>query len=514
MIAASRARAPRAAWCILAALAVVLAATTWTSANQLAGADQLTSHPADPTGSFRTGLTRAGLVSVTSIADAHLWVGLQSNSDKSTRFDMQVELLNNGTAVATGLQRCVGNLRDDPSQAQEVVVPWSSFPPPTLHVGDVLALRVSTRIGTATNGGKCKGSSHADGLRLYYDSAQQPSRFGATITPDPNADLYLHSDGAGCSGTTAPSLSQFAPTGSAAKCRVSGVASTGGGNRWAEIGTWNLAPQCDCANDFVPEVRNNPPAPAPEAVAVSELPLPPTAPSNTAGSCDAAVNPRGTGCIDLGNLAIQNGGWIDNHTITAVVTFSGAPTTGPSSIYTGQQLIEVETDGTTFANGDPWKCITCGLDPSHKQGVSSDTGYPQPYMDRTQNPPVPSVLWGSNIVQCSGYAFPDETSCTPTNTYIYPIWWQQTADGSGAAAPRVSTASILTASTSVGTSLSSTASARRADRFRSSNSASSATSGVCASIPPRRPARRLCLASSSTTSQGSSARTRPRSPSE
>ena len=51
------------------------------------------------------------------------------------------------------------------------------FPPPPFATGDVLSLRVSTRIGTNPDGTKCAGpgGSHnnALGLRLYYDAASR-----------------------------------------------------------------------------------------------------------------------------------------------------------------------------------------------------------------------------------------------------------------------------------------------------------------------------------------------------
>ena len=96
-----------------------------------------------------------------------------------------VELLKNGSPVASGLQRCVTGLTRNPTQAKEAVVTWDAFPPPSVGSGDVLALRVSTRIGTTPAGAKCAGpgGSHnnARGMRLYYDSANRSSRFDATI---------------------------------------------------------------------------------------------------------------------------------------------------------------------------------------------------------------------------------------------------------------------------------------------------------------------------------------------
>jgi hypothetical protein len=119
--------------------------------------------------------------------------------------------------------------------------------------GDVLSLRVSTRIGTNPDGSKCAGpgGSHnsAVGLRLYYDSASRASRFDATITPNPSEDLYLHSEGSPCPngdgqspGVTARTLDTTAPAAANAKCKDSGTVNFAGGNPFSAIGTWSLAP--------------------------------------------------------------------------------------------------------------------------------------------------------------------------------------------------------------------------------------------------------------------------------
>ncbi|KAJ8117004.1 hypothetical protein OPT61_g1688 [Boeremia exigua] len=53
----------------------------------------------------------------------------------------------------------------------------------------------------------------------------------------------------------------------------------------------------------------HPPPPAPESFEVSELPLPPVAPSREVGACSIAINPRRTGCIarDLQTQKFQSG---------------------------------------------------------------------------------------------------------------------------------------------------------------------------------------------------------------
>ncbi len=174
---------------------------------------------------------------VTALTPAHLWIGLKNSDDQGTRFDLKTELLKNGTPVASALQRCITGLARNAADAKEAVVPFGSFPPVSFASGDVLALRVSTRIGTNPNETRCTGPggnhTNAAGLRLYYDAANRPSRFEATIAPDPNRALYLRSDGA---------LNATAPAAGTAKTKDSGGVNFAGGNPFSTIGTWSLAP--------------------------------------------------------------------------------------------------------------------------------------------------------------------------------------------------------------------------------------------------------------------------------
>ena len=73
--------------------------------------------------------------------------------------------------------------------------------------------------------------------------------------------------------------------------------------------------------------------------------------------------------------------------------FAKAPAApDPASIYSGRQLILVKTDGTTFPNGDAWKCVTCGVPAANRVGANLNFDYPeafrdeQPRQDRQQHP--------------------------------------------------------------------------------------------------------------------------------
>jgi hypothetical protein len=168
-----------------------------------------------------------------------------------------------------------------------------------------------------------------------------------------------------------------------------------------------------------------PKPPLPEPIAVTELPLPPVGPSK-AGACTAAVNPHRTGCIDPDYMSFQAGSFLpDGHHVLALVHFVGAPPApDPSSIYAGGQIILVKTDGSVFSNGDPWKCVTCGVGANNAVGISRDQSYPQSFVDGRR------ILEGTNIVDCSPFQLTDDR-CNADAVHIYPIRWENKEDGSG-----------------------------------------------------------------------------------
>jgi hypothetical protein len=106
------------------------------------------------------------------------------------------------------------------------------------------------------------------------------------------------------------------------------------------------------------------------------------------------------------------------------IAFAGAPATGPSSIYSGQQVLLVRTDGKTFPNGDAWKCLTCGVSvgpdviTGNTAGQASGYQYPPPHA----LPGDKQALVGNGILSCGNYKLED-TNCTPANTQVLPIYW-------------------------------------------------------------------------------------------
>jgi hypothetical protein len=117
---------------------------------------------------------------------------------------------------------------------------------------DVLALKVSTRIGTNPDDTKCvpgPASAHASarGLRLYYDAASRPAGFEATLTPGSDHTLYLDSNGTACPAggfesahVTDWTLTETDPTGLDAKCKDSSDIKFTGGNAFSGVGAWIL----------------------------------------------------------------------------------------------------------------------------------------------------------------------------------------------------------------------------------------------------------------------------------
>lgn len=166
--------------------------------------------------------------------------------------------------------------------------------------------------------------------------------------------------------------------------------------------------------------------PSPEPIEITELPLPPAAPSQAPGACAEAVNPHHTGCIDTAPLSFQSGSFLpDGDSALARVQFIGAPAApDPASIYSGGQILIVKADGTRFSNGDTWKCVTCGVPAQNEIGIGGDQSYPQTFIDGER------ILEGTNIVDCSPYQLTDD-ECTAARIHIYPIRWNTTQDGSG-----------------------------------------------------------------------------------
>ncbi|WP_413804651.1 hypothetical protein [Streptomyces sp. OE57] len=150
-------------------------------------------------------------------------------------------------------------------------------------------------------------------------------------------------------------------------------------------------------------------------VDIKELPVPPTVPQD--GVC---THP--TGCVSADWSGIGTPGPARDPKYTFLgITYAGAPASGPASVYSGNQVLVVRTDGTTFPNGEAWKCITCGV----SFGSAIDTSQ-LVYPPANELPDRKHVLVSNGILECGAdgaeYTVTDPR-CTPANTRITPIYW-------------------------------------------------------------------------------------------
>ncbi|WP_328352703.1 hypothetical protein OG800_09745 [Streptomyces sp. NBC_00445] len=150
-------------------------------------------------------------------------------------------------------------------------------------------------------------------------------------------------------------------------------------------------------------------------VDIKQLPVPPTVPQD--GVC---THPTGCVSADWGGIGTP-GPARDPRYVFLGITYAGAPASGPASVYSGNQVLVVRTDGTTFPNGEAWKCVTCGV----SYGSEIDTSQ-LVYPPANELPDRRRVLVSNGILECGAdgatYAVTDPR-CTPANTRITPIYW-------------------------------------------------------------------------------------------
>jgi hypothetical protein len=173
---------------------------------------------------------------------ARLWLVLADPANPLVRADVRVEMLVNGQVVGAALKRCLGDL----ARAREISIPLRHLDPVALGPGDQVGLRVLARIGTQTNGSRCRpllSPRATEGLRLLYSAEAHRSRLRAELIPGTTTSLFLHSDGRRCSSGPDPAAAAFElreqpPTAAQPRCRDSGTLDFAGANPWVELGTW------------------------------------------------------------------------------------------------------------------------------------------------------------------------------------------------------------------------------------------------------------------------------------
>jgi prenyltransferase beta subunit len=236
--------APVVVTCATATVGSVIypTATTWRVEvlNLLSGTNTLTATSTDAAGNTGLPVTATILVSgdnaVVPGGPAQLWIGLKNSDDQGTQFDLRAELYVNGVLSAAGETLCITGVTRNPALAKEIAVPVNSAANVTYTAGNILTVKLLTRIGTTATGLKCPGPggshSNAVGLRLYYDAPDRSSRISAAIGNEPLQDYYFHA----VNGNLF--IDSLLPTG-AAKYQDSTGINFLNGNPWKEIGSWS-----------------------------------------------------------------------------------------------------------------------------------------------------------------------------------------------------------------------------------------------------------------------------------
>ena len=201
------------------------------------------------------GIAEAAGDELQTLQDVHAWFSRRNIFDR-VPLDLRAELLQNGNPVASAVTRCIDWHGISPFVPREVVLGWEPFAPVPVASGDVFTLRISARFGTTPEDEPCepetvKVGKHVlprlEALRLFYDGAFTPSRFGIGIGDDPASDRFLRSDGSPCGihdsfQVTTRTLEPDPPVDTFSKCQDSPVVGKDPANGWQEIGVWAMAP--------------------------------------------------------------------------------------------------------------------------------------------------------------------------------------------------------------------------------------------------------------------------------
>jgi hypothetical protein len=87
--------------------------------------------------------------------------------------------------VGSSTTLCIAGVTRNPNLPKEVRAAFDSFAAVPVAVGDVLSLKLSTRIGTNPDGSRCSGpgGSHSSalGLRVCFDAVSRSARFRVTF---------------------------------------------------------------------------------------------------------------------------------------------------------------------------------------------------------------------------------------------------------------------------------------------------------------------------------------------
>jgi hypothetical protein len=114
-----------------------------------------------------------------SLGSLVTWIGLKNSDDEGTYFDLRAEIRKNGAVIASGEAKGIQGVTRNPSLAKEIAVTFNSISTNQFAAGDVLSIRILTKVADTT------GHNNAVGLRLYHDAVSRPSRFAAIFGSPP-----------------------------------------------------------------------------------------------------------------------------------------------------------------------------------------------------------------------------------------------------------------------------------------------------------------------------------------
>jgi len=92
----------------------------------------------------------SGLVgkSLAPLGPVTVWLRLRNNDDTRTCFDPRVDFLRNGVTTATGEAKDIRGIARNPYLLEEVAVTFGSISHNQLNSGNVLSLRMLTKVTT------------------------------------------------------------------------------------------------------------------------------------------------------------------------------------------------------------------------------------------------------------------------------------------------------------------------------------------------------------------------------
>src|SRR5581483_8751311 len=123
---------------------------------------------------------------LTSLAPAHVWIGLKNSDDVGTKFDLLAEVYVNGSLVTSGQLNSVAGGSSGFNNAHLQTIPFAAFAPVNFPAGSTLSIKLYVR-------NTCIGPTHNSGTaRLWFNDSAANSQFGATIGGSSNAYFLLN----------------------------------------------------------------------------------------------------------------------------------------------------------------------------------------------------------------------------------------------------------------------------------------------------------------------------------